>query len=92
MQKNLKEKMLVKDKWIRGLLMILFVLIKSAVSSLISIIALFQFVADLLFSKPNIQLLAFTAQLNTYLLQLADFLTFNSEVRPFPFTNWPEKQ
>ncbi|MBU0745070.1 MAG: DUF4389 domain-containing protein, partial [Gammaproteobacteria bacterium] len=48
MQKDLKEKLLVKEKWIRGLLMLLFAVIKYIVSFLIYIIALFQFVTDLL--------------------------------------------
>lgn len=88
MDKNLKEKLLVKEKWIRGLLMLLFVIIKYVVSSLIEVIALFQFITDLLFGQPNSRLLEFSQRLNTYLLQIANFLTFNSNTRPFPFNDW----
>ncbi|MEI8055173.1 MAG: DUF4389 domain-containing protein [bacterium] len=86
---NLKEKLLVKDKWLRGLFMLFFIVIKYLVSWLIALIALFQFVVDLLMDKPNEKLLAFTKQLNSYLLQIVNFLTFNSEKKPFPFTSWP---
>ncbi|CAL7961727.1 conserved hypothetical protein [Gammaproteobacteria bacterium] len=86
---NLKEKLLVKDKWLRGLFMLFFIVIKYLVSWLIVLIALFQFVVDLLMGKPNDKLMAFTKHLNTYLLQIVNFLTFNSEKKPFPFANWP---
>ena len=89
MDKNLKEKLLVKEKWIRGLLMLLFVAIKYVTSFLIGVISLFQFVSDLLFDQPNSKLLEFSKHLNIYLLQIANFLTFNSNAKPFPFTDWP---
>jgi len=89
MDKNLKEKLLVKEKWIRGLSMLLFVAIKYIISCLIAVISLFQFVSDLLFDQPNGKLLEFSKHLNAYLLQIANFLTFNSNTKPFPFTDWP---
>lgn len=90
MDKNLKEKILVKEKWIRGLLILLFMAIKYMVSFLIYIIALFQFVTDLLFGHLNSKLLDFSKKLNIYMLQISNFLTFNSDTKPFPFTDWPE--
>lgn len=92
MDNNLKGKLLVKDKWLRGLFMLFFIIIKYLVAWLIVLIALFQFVADLLTSKPNDKLLEFTKNLNAYLLQVVNFLTFNSENKPFPFTNWPSHE
>ena len=86
---KLKEKLLVKDKWLRGLFMLFFIVINHLISWLIVLIALFQFVTDLLTGKPNYKLLAFTKNLNSYLLQVVNFLTFNSDKKPFPFTNWP---
>ncbi len=92
MGKNLKEKLLAKDKWIRGLLMLLFMAIKYVVSFTINLVALFQFVTDMLFGHLNSKLLDFSKRLNIYLLQLSNFLTFNSDIRPFPFTDWPENK
>jgi hypothetical protein len=89
MDNNLKEKLLVKSKWLRGLFMALFVVIQYLVSWMIVLIAFFQFVIDLLTGKPNDKLLEFTKHLNTYLLQIVNFITFNSEEKPFPFSNWP---
>jgi len=90
MQKDLKEKILVKEKWVRCFLMLFFVVIKYIVSWLIICVALFQFFTILLTDQLNNKLLEFSKRLNTYLLQIVNFLTFNSETKPFPFSNWPE--
>lgn len=92
MNKALKEKLLVKEKWIRLLAMIFFAIIKHLVSSLITVIALFQFIANLITSQPNARIMGFSRNLNIYLLQIADFLTYNSENKPFPFSDWPTGQ
>lgn len=92
MYKELQEKLLVKEKWIRGLVMLFFVMVKCLALWLIYLIALFQFVSDLLTNKPNERLLEFSKQLNIYFLQILNFLTFNSEIKPFPFANWPESE
>jgi hypothetical protein len=90
MDKTLKEKLLAKEKWAHGLLILLFGAIYYIVSSLIYLIAIFQFITDLLFGHLNNQLVNFSKRLNVYLIQIANFLTFNSDVKPFPFTDWPE--
>jgi hypothetical protein len=90
MHNNLKEKLLEKSKWLRGLFMLFFIVIKHVVMWLIILITLFQFIADLVTGRPNDKLLGFTKYLNIYLLQIVNFLTFNSEAKPFPFTNWPD--
>jgi len=92
MNKPLKEKLLAKEKWIRGLIMLLFIIIKHLVSWLINAVLLFQFVVDMLTGKPNMKLLAFSKNLNIYLLQTVNFLTFNSDTKPFPFDDWPKNK
>ncbi len=88
MYKELKEKVLVKEKWRHGLLLLVFFVIKYIVSMLINLIAIFQFFHDLLLDKPNDKLLDFSKRLNNYLLQIVNFLTFNSLAKPFPFSDW----
>lgn len=90
MQKDLQEKILAKDKWVRGVLMVVFAAIKYLVSGLINLVALFQFGVVLFTDHPNAKLIEFSKKLNLYLLQIINFLTFNSENKPFPFNNFPE--
>lgn len=90
MDKNLQEKLLAKEKWSRGFMMLLLLAIKYFVAWLINAIALFQFATDLITGRPNNRLLEFSHHLNAYLLQIVSFLTFNSDTKPFPFTDLPK--
>lgn len=88
---QIKKIMLEKNKWLRGVFVLLFIFAKYLVSWAISLIAIFQFGHDLLAGEPNKNLMAFTKQLNTYLFQVTNFITYNSEIKPFPFTGWPNE-
>jgi hypothetical protein len=89
MDKELKEKLLVKSKWLRGLFMVLFIVIEYFVAWAIVLLSLFQFVWALFAGNPNDKVLGFTKSLNEYFLQVINFLTYNSEEKPFPFASWP---
>lgn len=56
----------------------------------ITLMAIFQFFSLLFSEKPNQPLVKFGQHLNTYLYQINQFLTVNSEVYPFPFADWPD--
>jgi hypothetical protein len=75
--------------WKRGLAMLLFGFIAGFVRFIITMISLFQFISLLLTEKPNFPLMKFGQNLNTYLYQVNQFLTINSEIYPFPFAEWP---
>ena len=77
------------DVWKRGLGMLLFGLVGGFARFVICIIAVFQFFSLLFTEKPNQQLLTFGQSLNTYLYQINQFLTINSELYPFPMSDWP---
>ena len=89
MYKSLKVKVLAKDKWQRALLMVIFFIIKHIVLLLVNLIALFQFFHNLCLDHPNGKLLELSQGLNNYLLQILNFLTFNSQNKPFPFVDDP---
>ncbi|MFP4559771.1 MAG: DUF4389 domain-containing protein [Thiohalorhabdus sp.] len=76
--------------WIRGLYMLLFALIFNLAELVLAAVALFQFAAHLLAGEPNTRLRAFGAHLGAYLQEIAAFLTYASEDRPFPFAPWPD--
>jgi len=89
MDQDLKEKLTSKSKWIRLLFMILFGIIINIVEMVIWIIAAFQFIVTLFIGKPNANLATFSDGLTTYAYQMMRYLTYNNEVKPFPFTPWP---
>jgi hypothetical protein len=52
--------------------------------------AVFQWFSQLLTGKTNRRLLEFGQNLSVFVYQIWRFLTFCSEVLPFPFTPWPD--
>ncbi len=74
----------------RGIAMLGYGFIAGFVRLGITIIAIFQFFSLLFAEKANQPLVKFGQNLNTFLYQINQFLTVNSEMYPFPFADWPE--
>ena len=75
--------------FVRALFMILFVIIYYVVEWLVVAVAVFQFVIVLITGKQNGNLTEFGEGLSRFIYQIARFLTFNTEDKPFPFSEWP---
>ena len=90
MNDEIKQKILDKNTWLRGLYMLLFILIAGVARFVIAVVVLFQFFSVLITGNTNAQLLTLGQNLSTYIYQITLFLTFNSELRPFPFSGWPD--
>jgi len=74
----------------RGIAMLGYGFIAGFVRLGITLIAVFQFLSLLFAEKPNVPLVKFGQNLNTFLYQINQFLTVNSEMYPFPFADWPD--
>lgn len=90
MNDEIKQKILDKNTWLRGLYMLLFILIAGVARFVIAVVVLFQFFSVLFTGNTNSQLLTLGQNLSSYIYQITLFLTFNSEWRPFPFGDWPD--
>lgn len=90
MDDNLKKNLTAKNTWVRGLYMLLFALIYSITKILVAAVAVFQFFATLLTGKANERLMTFGQNLSTFIYQIIQFFTFNSEEKPYPFSPWPQ--
>ena len=75
--------------WSRGLYMILMGILYSLAGTVLFVVAVFQFVFVLVGNEPNKRLLVFGHSLSVYIQQLVSFQTFNTEEKPFPFSDWP---
>ena len=75
--------------WLRGLFMLLFVAIYHLAAGVIAAVAVVQFVVALFNGSPNPRLSEFGEQLARYFYQIARFLTFRSDDKPWPFMDWP---
>ena len=85
-KKNLKQ----QSTWIRGLYMLLFALLYGIAEVVLFAVVVFQFLLKLLTGEHNPRLLKLGQSLATYIYQIIQFLTFNSEYQPYPFGAWPK--
>ncbi len=90
MKEEIKQRLEKNETWQRGFYMLFFIFIYGVSKFIIIGIMLFQSATIILTGKTNEQLLKFGQNLSTYLYQITIFLTFNSEQRPFPFSEWPD--
>jgi len=81
----------VKDSsvWVRLLFMALFAVLYWVAEVVLAVVVLFQFLSVLFTGQKNDKVLSFGAQLSTYAYQIFRYLTYNSEEKPFPLSDWP---
>lgn len=74
---------------IRLLYMLLFAVLFKAAEFVMWVVTVFQIIMTLLTGDPNERVLKFGKQLSLYVYSLWMYLTYNTERRPFPFSDWP---
>jgi hypothetical protein len=74
--------------WKRIFFMLIFAAIGGLVRMLIWAVILLQVASTLLTGKANVNILNFGRSLAVYTYHILLFLTFNTEVLPFPFSAW----
>ena len=77
------------SKWLRALYMVLFAVLFKAAEFVMWVVVVFQLVITLATDRPNQRLQRFGQQLSIYVGSLWMFLTYNSEKKPFPYSDWP---
>ena len=88
MNDNIKESLSDNSTWMRVLYMAIFVIIFNIVEVLIAALVIFQILVLLFTSEKNQRLLGFGSMLGWYAYMILQYLTFNSEEKPFPFSDW----
>ncbi len=79
--------------WVRVLFVIFFIVVLHLIiGPLIVLLALVQALFLIFTTKANENLAGFGSLLVTYVAQILNFVTFNSESRPFPFSDFPGGQ
>lgn len=92
MEDSTRENMIDGSIWKRGLQMIIFAIAYNVVEAMLALTAIFQFFCALITGRVNEPLLQFAKNGAIYVQEVMEFLTFNSEIRPFPFTPWPSEE
>jgi len=86
---GVKENVTSAAVWMRGLYIIIFGVILYFVFGLVWLLVIFQFLTKLFTGGLNQQLRRFAAPLSRYVSQMLNYITFQSDERPFPFSPWP---
>jgi len=92
LNEDLKENVKNSSVWKRLLFMLLFGVLYSVAEVVLVAVVLFQFLTVLFTGNKNDKLLEFGGEISAYIFQLLRYLTYNSELRPYPFSDWPSGQ
>ena len=90
MNDEVKDNIRQSKTWMRALYMLLFTIIYAVTEVIITAVVVFQFLLVLFTGKANPRLLEFGQSLGTFIYQILQFLTFNTETMPYPFGEWPK--
>lgn len=82
---NLKE----PSQWLRIAFMFALAVALYVAGVVLTLLTIAQAVFSLLTGKDNENLRALGKDLSTYVHQILEFLTYNSELKPFPFSPYP---
>ena len=87
---NIKDNAKNIDTWLRGLYILIFGVIFYFLYGLIWLLVIFQFVTKVITGGLNSNLEQFSTRMTRYAMQILNYITFQSEERPFPFSPFPE--
>jgi len=90
MSNEIKENIKQQSTWIRALYMLLFALFYSVAEIVLFAVVVVQFFFKLFTGQTNPRLLMLGQSIATYIYQIIQFLTFNSDYQPYPFGPWPK--
>ena len=91
-QSELKVRLLSTEHWLRFVFMVLFAVVAGVASYVVAVLIVIQFLFALVTGTGETRLKAFGGSLSKYLFQILQYLTYNSEEKPFPFNDWPEAE
>jgi len=90
MSDEIKENLKQQSTWLRGLYMLMFALFYSIAEFVLFAVVIFQFLFKLFTGHTNPRLLKLGQGLATYIYQIIQYLTFNSDYQSYPFGAWPK--
>ena len=85
LKRNLKD----ETFWLRLIFMLLFLLIVEIALFVLFVLVIWQFVYRLFVGNSYNDLLHWSNSLTQFVYQIYRFLTYQTDVKPFPFHDWP---
>ena len=85
---QVKQNVTARSTWVRLLFMALFWFVFGLLHAVLAVVVGLQFLIVLMTGSPNERLLKFGHELGIYYHDIIVFLTFKTEAKPFPFSDW----
>jgi len=89
MDQRLKANLTSSSVWLRFIYMILFSLVLYLAMFVVGFCVIIQFFVTLITGSRCQRVASFASSLSQYVFQLVSFLTFGTNEKPFPFSDWP---
>lgn len=70
--------------------MVLFLIVYRIVDIVVMLLALCQWLYTLITGDANESLSRFARGLGMYVKQMIDYISYNAEQKPYPFSDWPD--
>jgi len=84
-REEIQKNVLEVDTWLRGFFMLVYAFFCYIAVNILMVVVFFQFAVVLLSGKSNDKLLYFGDVLSTYIYQIIMYITYNTDIKPFPF-------
>ena len=90
MDENVLDNIKSESRWLRLFFMAVYYMAFYFFAGLIVLfVASIQIVYGFIKGEPNQRLLMLTSGLNSYIHQILQYITYNSDIKPYPFSDWP---
>ena len=86
---EIKENVFKQGKWLRLLYVLLFLFIYTWAYLVLWLVAILQFLFNLFTNSPNLNLSNLGAGFRVYMVQIINFVTYQEQEKPFPFSDFP---
>lgn len=92
MDEKMKSNLLSSTHWLRLVFMVLFAVILQVAAAVMWIVVVLQFLFSLFTGQNNDNLRELGHSLSVFIYQTWQFLSYNSEEKPYPFQDWPDSK
>lgn len=87
---ELKQNLTSVNQWVRVVYMVLFAVLLEVAGFVMLAVVIAQFLFAIFSGAANDSLRRLGDQIASYIYQSLQFLIYNTEEKPFPFSEWPE--
>lgn len=92
MSDDIVENLKQPSHWFRIAFMVAMAIVLYVVSLVLTVLTIAQALFSVFTGSDNESLRSMGKDLSTYVHQILEFLTYNSEVKPFPFSPYPMRE